>query len=151
MNVLVAFWQGDDDDDVVFFVGQVRQLLANRPRTKNKQVWLSVPENCSDAAFFCHPWALVNEEGTLAVADELEEYYAVCSEGQVSISVDSDDDDAEEDDVSERVVCASPIVATGFSVDWTVRPPDAEIHTTLLAQMSKRKRLLLNAAGSLPL
>jgi hypothetical protein len=153
MNVLVAFWQGDDDDDVVFVVGQVRQLLANRPRTKNKQVWLSVPENCSDTAFFCHPWALGNDEGTLAVADELEECYAVCSERKVSIPVDSDDDDdAEEDDVSERVVCASPIVTTGFSVDWTVRPPeiDAEIHTTLLAQMCKRKRLLLNAAGSLP-
>jgi hypothetical protein len=116
MNVLVAFWQGDDDNDVVFFVGQVRQLLPNRPRTKNKQLWLSVPGNCSDAAFFCHPWALVNEEGTLAVADELEEYYAVYSEGQVSIPVDSDDDDddAEEDDVSERVVGASPIVTTGF-------------------------------------
>jgi hypothetical protein len=77
-------------------------------------VWLSVPESCSDAAFFCQPWALVNEEGTLAVADELEEHYAVCSEGQVSIPVDSDDDDAEEDDVSERVVCASPIVTTEF-------------------------------------
>jgi hypothetical protein len=83
-------------------------------------VWLSVPENCSDAAFFCHPWALVNEEGTLAVA---EEYYAVCSEGQISIPVDSDDDDTEEDELSERVVFASPIVTTGVSVDWTVRPP----------------------------
>jgi hypothetical protein len=119
---------------------------------KNRQVWLSVTENCSDAAFFCHPWALVNEEGTLAVADELEEYYAICFERQVSI-LENSDDDAEEDDVSERVVCASPIVTTGFSADWTVRPPeiDAEIHTTLHAQMSKRKRSLLNAAGSLPL
>jgi hypothetical protein len=119
----------------------------------NKQVWPSVPENCSDAAFCCHPWALVNEEGTLAVPDELEECYAICSEGQVSILEDSEDGDVEEDDVSERVLCASPIVTTGFSVDWTVRPPeiDAEGHTTLLAQMSKRKRSLLNAAGSLPL
>jgi hypothetical protein len=56
----------------------------------------------------------------LAVADESDEYYAVCSEGQVSITVDSDNDDAEEDDVSERAACASPIVTTGLSVDWTV-------------------------------
>jgi hypothetical protein len=77
-----------------------------------------VPSDCSDAAFSCHPWALVTEEGALTEADELEEFYAGCSQGQVRIPIDNEGDDAsEEPAVSERLACASP--TTGFDVDWT--------------------------------
>jgi hypothetical protein len=143
MNVLVVFWQGEGEQDVAFFVGQVRQLLANMPRVKKKQVWLSVPDNCHDAAFLCHPWAAVDGSGILTLVDEIEEYYAVCAEGQVSIAIDSDDE--EEEGSTERLVSASPIVVTGFSVDWSERPPriEANVRTRLIEEMRRRKKVLL--------
>jgi hypothetical protein len=139
MNLLVAFCA---DVSVVFYVVRIVQLIASKQGQMRKRAWLSVPMECTSAAFLCHPWALVSEDGSLHInesiniADEAEEYYGVCKGTKVSI-LDDISADEQECDENECIVDASPIVLAGFEVTWGGTPPTANEHTRsqLLAAM----------------
>lgn len=130
-NVLAVFRTGDSTT-LMYFVGQVRQLVASISTTvKKKQVFLSVPGTDQTAAMFCHPWAHVDQAtGDLALADEPIEYYRVHATKSVAksqtvgdVPVDEclpvgpcDDEYGLEENV---VISGSSVFLRNVQVDWS--------------------------------
>ena len=133
-SILAVFKTGDFTEPL-FYVGQVRQLVAAISTTaKKRQVFLSVPCTDHTAMMVCYPWAQVDRDtGDLMTCEEPVEYYRVvtyrtaeasCASAQYEsaltgheVEVGGDEDECGPQE--QVTISGSSIIMRSVNVDWT--------------------------------
>lgn len=133
-ETILAVFRAGDADVPLFYVGQVRQIIAAMSSTvKKRQVFLSVPSDDATAVILCYPWAQVEGiGGQLMTCEEPIEYYRVVSARPadaartagarasrlVATEIEVGGDEDESGEVEVVKVSGSSVLLRSVSVDW---------------------------------
>jgi hypothetical protein len=120
-NVLTMFQEDPARTgvDLLFCVGQIRQISAAMRSGRKLQNWLSVGDDDASALMFYSPWAAVDaDSGRLLFSEEPAEYYGLKQMEHDLQDCDDDNADLPSEIVVKSKFSVEPLLLKHVEVEW---------------------------------